>query len=356
VQLAVYVYWGRYWTVIYDQTLIVLAQILFTYAADVLLHWSRGDRYRLGFGQFPIILSTNLFLCFKDDWFHFQFLLILVAVLGKALIRWDRAGRQTHIFNPSALALFLCSVGLLATGTTEHTWAQEIAINLGRPDYIFLEIFFLGLIVQYLFDVTLVTLGAAAALYVLNTVYTLTTGAYWFLDAGIPIAVFLGLHLLVTDPATSPKTDRGRFVFGALYGAGVFAAFGLLEWWGAPRFYDKLLCVPILNIAVQFLDRVARRTRAVAGGLGALRPGRTATRGSLVYLTVWVGLFSLMYTTDFIGKGHPGRTLEFWETACQDQRQDACGSLLRLLHNRCAAGDPDACVREDSLVVSVPAA
>ncbi len=81
---------------------------------------------------------------------------------------------------------------------------------------------------QALFSVTLVTLSAAAMLYVLNVVYTGSTGMYLFIDFNIHPAVFLGLHLLVTDPATSPRKNFGKAIFGAAYGAGVFVLYGLL--------------------------------------------------------------------------------------------------------------------------------
>ena len=74
--------------------------------------------FGVGFGPFPIVFSTNLFLWFKDDWFLFQFLLIAVGFLGKAFVRWERDGRRVHIFNPSAFALALFSLVLIVTGTT----------------------------------------------------------------------------------------------------------------------------------------------------------------------------------------------------------------------------------------------
>ena len=55
------------------------------------------------------------------------------------------------------------------------------------------------------------------------------TGVPYFVDSEIPSAVFLGLHLLVTDPSTSPRTPLGRAIFGVLYGVGVFALYALLE-------------------------------------------------------------------------------------------------------------------------------
>src|SRR6185369_2062153 len=104
----------------------------------------------------------------------------------------------------------------------------------GRPPHIYLEIFAVGLVVQALFSVTLVTLSAAAALFILSLAYTGATGLYYFVDSNIPIAVFLGLHLLVTDPATSPRRNFGKLLFGAMYGALVWALYSGLDWMGAP--------------------------------------------------------------------------------------------------------------------------
>ena len=75
---------------------------LFAYAFDALLAWSRRDTYTLGFGPFPIIFSTNLFLWFKPDWFYLQFLMMAVGFAAKELIRWNKDGRRVHIFNPSS--------------------------------------------------------------------------------------------------------------------------------------------------------------------------------------------------------------------------------------------------------------
>ena len=92
--LSVYGYWGYYWAPVYPYAPLLVGQIVFAYAFDMLLAWSRGKPYGLGFGPFPIVFSTNLFLWFKDDWFLFQFLLIAVGFLGKAFVRWERDGRR----------------------------------------------------------------------------------------------------------------------------------------------------------------------------------------------------------------------------------------------------------------------
>lgn len=345
VHTSIYVYWSQYWGFIAGQVPLILAQILFAYSFSILLAWTRGQRYRFGFGPLPIILSTNFFMCFKDDWFYFQFAMIALGMLGKEFIHWRRDGRDTHIFNPSALALFAVSLVLIATKQTGITWAEPIAIELDRPEHIYLFIFLVGLLVQGLFHVTLVTLAAALALYVLNVVYFQATGIYWFMDAGIPIAVFLGLHLLITDPATSPRTSFGRFLFGALYGAGVFFLYGLLEWLGAPRFYDKLLCVPLLNIIVQQLDRLARALPSERLPVFSKIARLTPNGQNLLYMGAWVLLFAWMSATDFIGKDHPGLKTAFWDEACSQGLHNGCRNLANIRRDDCTAGHADACLQ-----------
>ena len=145
---AVYLYWGWYWREVYHDVSLIAAQIAFAYALDMLVCWSRRDKWVFGFGPVPIVMSTNLFLWFKDDWFFLQFLLIATGVLGKEFIKWKREGRLTHIFNPSAFSLCVFSIALIATHSTGISWGQEIATTFQDPPHIYLEIFMLGLVVQ----------------------------------------------------------------------------------------------------------------------------------------------------------------------------------------------------------------
>jgi hypothetical protein len=344
MQLSIYLYWGWHWREVYTHAPHITAQLAFAFGFDSLLTWSRRERWILGFGPTPIIFSTNLFLWFRDDWFLLQFVMIAVGVAGKELITWNKDGRRAHIFNPSALSLWLFSIGLLLTGGTAETWGHEIATTLVYPEHIYLLIFLVGLVVQYLFHVTLTTLGAAAMLLVLNFAYTAVTGVYYFVDSAIPIAVFLGLHLLVTDPSTSPRTDLGRLLFGALYGAGVFALYGLLELLGQPTFYDKLLCVPLLNISVRALDRWT----------GSSWPDRLAAeapfdqrldahRRNLLYMTAWILVFAAAYSRDILDKHHPGARRAFWEQACAQGLHNGCRGLSVLESDACSAGSAQSC-------------
>ena len=120
-QGSVLLYWGWHWHQVYDSAHLIAAQLVFAYAFDMLLGWSRRDTYTLGFGPFPVIFSINLFLWFKQDWFYFQFLMVALGFAAKELIHWDKDGRRAHIFNPSSFPLAVFSLGLIFVGTSDMT-------------------------------------------------------------------------------------------------------------------------------------------------------------------------------------------------------------------------------------------
>lgn len=343
VQLAVFLYWGYFWQPVYDHAWLLAGQLLFAYAFDLLLSWSRREHYVLGFGPFPIIFSTNLFLWFRDDWFYLQFAMLAAGFMGKEFVRWRREGRSTHVFNPSAFSLGLFSLILLATGTTDLTWGQDIASTLTLAPRIYLFLFLIGLVVMYAFSITLVAGPAAIVLFGASALYSAVTGVPYFIDSEIPSAVFLGLHLLVTDPSTSPRTPIGKALFGALYGAGVFALYALLGAAGLPTFYDKLLCVPLLNLGVQRIDRLA--AAVAARREAAARPaGMAAPAGAnLLHMGVWALFFGAMTALGATDGRHRGDSVPFWERACAEDRPQACARLLRIETNYCSDNAGWAC-------------
>ena len=342
VQLAVFAYWGWYWRPVYDLAWLLVAQLAFAYVFDMLLAWSRRDSYVLGFGPFPIIFSTNLFLWFRDDWFYLQFLMLAVGFMGKEFVRWHREGRMTHIFNPSAFSLGLFSLVLIVTNTTDLTWGQDIATTLTLAPSIYLFLFLIGLVVMYFFSITLVAGSAAIVLFGSSALYSAMTGVPYFIDSEIPTAVFLGLHLLVTDPSTSPRTPLGKTMFGVLYGVGVFGLYALLGALGAPTFYDKLLCVPLLNLSVQRIDRVVR---SIQHSPVWSRWGRdwAPARANLAHMAVWIVFFSAMTAIGSTDGRHTGDSLPFWEQACEDDRRNACERLVQLESSYCGDNSGWAC-------------
>ena len=342
-QGSVLLYWGWYWPQAQDWAPLIVAQLLFAYGVDMLVTWSKGDTYMLGFNPFPVIFSINLFLWFKPAWFYLQFLMVALGFIAKHVIRWDREGRRVHIFNPSAFPLAVFSLALLATGTTGITWGPEIAITQFYPPNMYLMLFLIGLPGQYFFGVTSMTMSAVVATYVFGLAYYAATGVYFFYDSYIPIAVFLGMHLLFTDPSTSPRSELGRIIFGALYGLSTIALYALLAHGGAPTFYDKLLQVPLLNLSIGAIDRLARSKALRAVDPAVLGRSLLPRQRNIAYISIWTIVFAVMTAAGAVGDRHPGQWLPFWQEACAEGRPGACAFEAARLSTHCEEGSAWAC-------------
>ena len=336
VQSSLLLYWGWYWPPVYAFLPFILAQLVFAYAFDMLLVWSRRDMYTLGFAPFPVVVSINLFLWFKPDWFYLQFGLVALGLAAKELIRWKRDGRLVHIFNPSSFPLAVFSIVLLMTGRSDITWGQTIASTQFYPPHMYLVLFLLAMPGQFLFGVTTMTMSAVMATYIFGRFYFAFTGIYFFYDSYIPISVFLGMHLLFNDPATSPRSELGRIIYGSLYGLSAVALYQILGSAGMPTFYDKLLQVPILNLSARAIDRIA----GAGFTLGRSLAGR---QRNLAYMSIWAVLFVFLSVTQGVGDSHPGQWLPFWRKACQDGRAYACPYLADLETTYCDRGSGWAC-------------
>jgi hypothetical protein len=342
-QGSVLLYWGWYWRPVYDSAVLIVAQLLFAYAFDMLLAWSRRERYTLGFGPFPVIFSINLFLWFKPDWFYLQFLMVGLGFAAKELLRWEKDGRAAHIFNPSSFPLAVFSVALLATGRSHLTWGQEIASTQFYPPHMYLFIFLIGLPGQFLFGVTSMTMSAVVTTYLAGLAYYAATGVYFFYDSYIPIAVFLGMHLLFTDPSTSPRTELGRIMFGSLYGLSTIVLYALLLRAGLPAFYDKLLQVPLLNLSIKVLDRIASAPALQWVNPGAIGRSLRPRQRHLAYMSVWAAVFVAMSALQGVGDSHRGQWLPFWQQACAAERPHACSYFENLVQSFCERDSGWAC-------------
>jgi hypothetical protein len=352
-QGSVLLYWGWYWRPVYNFIPFIMAQLLFAYVFDMLLSWSRRDTYTIGFAPFPIVFSINLFLWFKPDWFYWQFGMVALGLAAKEFIRWKKDGRQTHIFNPSSFPLAVFSIALLATGSTGITWGREIATTQFYPPHMYLFLFLIGLPGQFFFGVASMTMSAVIATYAFGFAYYASTGIYFFYDSYIPIAVFLGMHLLFCDPSTSPRTELGRVIFGVSYGLSTVVLYQLLGSHGMPTFYDKLLQVPILNLSIIGIDRVARSKFLQRFDPVAIGRTFSPRQRNLAYMSVWAVVFALMSAAQGVGDNHPGQWLPFWRQACKDGRAYACPYLADLESNFCDRGSGWACTEVGLLTVAL---
>jgi hypothetical protein len=127
VQGSIYAYWAHSSPGVITEAPLIVAQVLYLYAFDALMSWSRGKSFRLGYGALPIIFSTNLLLWFRADFYYFQFAMVTIGALGKQLLTWTRDGRRTHIFNPSVFGQKRRRLG------ADRDWCDD-EVHDGRGD------------------------------------------------------------------------------------------------------------------------------------------------------------------------------------------------------------------------------
>ncbi len=277
-----------------------------------------------------------------------------IGFAAKELIRWERDVRRVHIFNPASFPFAVFALALIVTGMSDVTRAQDVAISQFYPPQMYLWIFLIALPGQYLFGVTTMTMAAVVSTYLFALLYFAAIGVYSFYDSYIPIAVFLGMHLLFTDPSTSPRTELGRIAFGVLYGLSTVVLYVVLGRAGAPTFYDKLLQVPLLNLSVIVIDRAARSKALRRFDPAAL--GRSlALRGRhLAYMGVWAVVFAAISAAGGVGDRHPGQWVPFWQEACEEGRPHAWGFLAAKQSGLCNMGSGWACNEAGVLQVGSP--
>jgi hypothetical protein len=342
-QGTILLWWGWHVRSVVPFFVLIFAQILFAFGFDALLQWSRHGVWRMTFGPIPVMFSINLFLWFRPEWFHWQFAMIALGFLAKEFLRWTRDGRSTHIFNPSSFPLAVFSLFLVVGGWSDATLGRFIANTQHEPPFIYLVIFLAALPGQVLFGVARMTLAAVVTAYGGSLAYFAATGTYLFFDSHIPVPVFLGMHLLFTDPSTSPRTELGRIVFGVLYALGTLALYVLFLRVGVPTFYDKLLPVPLMNLMVRGIDGLAN-----SGILARLDPSRigaslTPLRRNVAYTGLWAGVFTAMSFTQGVGDRHPGQYLPFWVERCEAGSRRACAYREHLTLVYCNNGSGWAC-------------
>jgi len=343
VQVAIVIAVCMHWSGFTDQLLLIFAQVIFAYIIELLCQFTIRDRVKLGFGPFPIVISINFFIWFKDEYFYLQFLMVALGILFKYLFTWNKWGSKSHIFNPSSLSLCVFSLFLMVTQNTVHlTHAFDVSTKLYSHNA-YLLLFLTGIVVQYFFSVTLMTLFGVATLVLLGMGYHYLTGIYWFIDTNIPPAVFLGLHLLITDPKTAPRSQLGRSAFGILYGISIFALYGLLDYFGTPTFYDKILFVPILNLMAPWIDEKSRYIGQRVFSVININKILPILSHNILHITVWVGLFTALIQGGFFSPEHPGRSILLWDNACAEKNKKACQISIRLQMRECREGRGEIC-------------
>ena len=113
-------------------------------------------------------------------------------------------------------------------------------------------------------------------------------------------------------------------------------------------FYDKLLCVPLLNLTVRALDRAS-------DGMGrwfTLKPFSewTPRKLNFGFMGIWAAFFAFMVVSGFMRDTHPGTNPALWEQSCSSGNSRSCGVLARMLDNLCQRNSGESCFRLGTLL------
>ena len=117
--LSVYAYWGYYWRPVYDFAPLLVGQLLFAYAFDMLLSWSRREQLRAGLRSVPDHLQHQ-----PVPVVHGRLVRLPVPAGRRRLCRQGvrpLGARRESVFTSSIRRRSrsrIFSVVLLATGTT----------------------------------------------------------------------------------------------------------------------------------------------------------------------------------------------------------------------------------------------
>ena len=136
------------------------------------------------------------------------------------------------------------------------------------------------------------------------------------------------MHLLFTDPSTSPRTELGRLIFGVLYGFSSMALYRL-GWLGRAGLLRQAAPGAAPESLGQVLDRWRVRA-AFRARSGAARPIADAAATPRRVPDALGRRFRGDERDRRVGDRHPGQWPLFWERACGEGRTRACGYLADL--------------------------
>jgi hypothetical protein len=269
IQVLIFTYWSIYWPDVRNHLPSVAVQLVMAFAADAAFSYLRLGIWRVGAGPLPVILSANLFAWFNTTG---VVVMILTAFGTKTFLRF----RGRHLLNPSA-------TGLAVAGTLAAIRPDVIAFGgvfdtmNAAPDIVEV-IFLLSLIPQARFRIVPVSIGAVLALRALDNPTILRP------------SMLLALSLLATDPATIPKTELGKTLFGVFIGLTLPGISLLLRHLGRVDDFAKVIPIPFANALGPAFDYVGVGAETLAARVvAAVRrlfgrppsPERVATRPRL---------------------------------------------------------------------------
>ncbi len=272
IQIVLFTYWAIYWRGLQWYAPGIAMQVVYAYVLDALLSLASRRKWVASVGPLPIVLSTNLFVIFLPGHAYLTLAAITVALCSRVFIRYtDLRGVRRHVLNPSAFGISVVGVATLlwpALGYGDTAYEFNIPPNMAEL------VLALGLIVQWKVPVVLLSLGCVGGIHF----WAQFSGEYMFSPYWAPVT--LVIVLLVTDPATTPRSAWGRLMYGFAVGLAMQLSGHVLRELYDLDNYAKVLGIPMANALVPLFERIAARLPRI---------GLIERRYNALHIAVWLG-------------------------------------------------------------------
>ena len=259
-QLSIFIYWGMYNAAAINRLPLVIHQIVFGYLFIFILSGLIGSKYKISFSPAAAIFSANLFIWFSPKVYYFQYALIMIALLAKTFITRTIDGEKRHIFNPSGFVSNIAAVTICLLEINyihEYVYATQMGANyLWMPGFD-LVVFLASCFSLWSPNMYLVAIGSIATMW-LAEVLSHEFFRMSFTTETPRASILLGIALLITDPATAPRSKMGQFLYGVGYAFSIFISFIILAYKGWQMYFVKVLFLIPLNFFAYKFDQVGK--------------------------------------------------------------------------------------------------
>ncbi len=249
VQFLLFAYWAVYAPLTRQYLPQLGALVLFAFGVDYVVSFFRYKSWYASFAPIPVVFSANLFVWFLGDDVLLSYVVVALAIASKHLIQ--RGGK--HIFNPSAFGVSVIAIPCLLY--PNRFGEIDLAHALNAPPNMQELVLFVGLVAMARIPLALISLSAFFTSRALITF----GGDGIYVPSVMWAPIFLGITLLVTDPATTPKKPLGQVLFGVIYMLLFSAIATALSSRGLAEHWAKMLPIPALNLLAPVFDRIADR-------------------------------------------------------------------------------------------------
>ena len=260
VQLSIYLYWGKFNLAAITRLPLVFHQICFGYLFVFLLSHLKGKKFKLSFSTAAAILSANLFVWFSSHIYYSHYALIVIALTAKTFITIKVNGEERHIFNPSGFASNIAAVviSLITVGYIQNNiYASQMGANfLWLPNFDTF-VFLASCISLWAPNMYLVPIACIITM----TMFELWSDHYYGMSFTTETprgSILLGITLLITDPATAPRSKTGQFLYGVGYAFSIFISFIIIAYFNFQMYFVKVFFLIPLNLLSYRIDLIGQ--------------------------------------------------------------------------------------------------